>query len=251
MWVDGEHRTHPQPLNATGAASTVERRLESADGLLAGVVDRVELIGGRCRIVDYKTSLAKDEEGHARQIKLYAYLWFDRYGTWPDDGLVVYVLLRQEVPVMIDPVECTELANEARQEARMVLVHPPKPERLGNPGPACAFCEFRPWCRAFWPIQAMTRDDHARIEQAQAGFEAIVSTAQTTGTVVLAELEAIGRTVEIRLLLSQFPHLAGIKPGDRLRVLDARLLGVVGRPTADVTERTEIYRVLNNPREGR
>jgi RecB family exonuclease len=247
LWLDGQHRERSQPMSGSACRTgpAVERRLESRDSLLVGIVDRVEMIDGRRRIIDYKTSLSADEGAHARQIKLYAYLWFDHYDTWPDDGLLIYVLLRREIPVIIEPAECVSLADEVRQEALGLMRARVAPDRLASPGPVCIRCQFRPWCRPFWDAQAKPADEYTVVERARAGFAGVVSRTQAAGGVLLLELVAIGRIVELRLPISQFAHLTGVQAGDRLRVLDTRLTGVVGRPTADVTERTEIYRVLD------
>jgi len=252
VWLDDQQRAYHQESGIASRQPKVERRLESRDGLLVGILDRIDLRGDRCRIIDYKTSLTKVEEPHARQIKFYAYLWFDRYGTWPNEGLLVYPLLWEEVSVVIDPTECAELANEVRQEARLVSEEHSS-DRLGNPGSVCTHCEFKPWCRPFWRSQATPANDYTQIARAVIGFEAIVLSSQESAGVLLIELKAIGRVVEVRLSLSQFPHLTEIQRGDRVRVLDTRLIGAVGRPTADVTEQTEIYRVRTalSKQEGR
>ncbi len=245
IWLDVENHIHPQSRSQDRAKVLIEYRLESGDGLLAGIIDRVELTD-RCQILDYKTSLVTDEKRHAQQIKLYASLWFDRHGIWPDNGLLIYVLLRHEVPISIDPEECSELARRVREEARAIMRHPQNPEHLANPGPECRYCEFRPWCRPFWNNQSEPIDDYMFIKRAQAGFEAIITLFRATIDVTLVELETCGRTIELRFPKNQFPHLEGIRAGDRLRVLDTHLVGVVGRPTADITERTEIYKIQSN-----
>lgn len=90
VWLDNSNRGRlPAPDGAaTGKGPVVDRRPKSRDGLRVGVVERVESDGGRRHVVDYKTSLMVDEEAYALPIKLFAYMWFDRLGVWPDGGLL-------------------------------------------------------------------------------------------------------------------------------------------------------------------
>src|SRR5207245_2357221 len=95
------------PLEGTRTlAAVVECRVTSRDGLLAGVIDRVEQAGERTRIVDFKTITQLSDDavlGYVRQVKLYAALWHDAHGSWPGEARVVYPLLQQETVVAIDP----------------------------------------------------------------------------------------------------------------------------------------------------
>src|SRR5207244_3378525 len=104
-------------------------------------------------IIDYKTNLAPNPaqtERHLRQLRLYSFLWFDNYGYWPTEGLLVYVNLGREVVMAIDPAECIEIAEQAKKQAHALPLSSTPPESLANPGPSCVHCDYRPWCQPFW-----------------------------------------------------------------------------------------------------
>jgi len=226
----------------------VEHPVRSKDGALAGVIDRVDFVTGGPKIVDYKTTakLTDDEIAkHSRQIKFYAYLWRDESGEWPREGTLYYPVAGRECSFTIEPGECQAIADEARQEASSLdATFSKAPENLANPGEVCSWCDFRPWCEPFWRMQGALADDPAFFAGSMIGFEGSVLEVARSGDNLLLDVTLPNRTVELRVSLDQFPHLTGVKAGDRLRVLGAKLAGTPSRPGSQVSDRTEIYVVV-------
>lgn len=239
IWASRRDVTYSQAAVEDGTpTSGSEQPITSRDGLLHGKLDRAELTDNGWRIVDYKTSTTTGEERHERQIRFYAYLWFDRWGEWPAEGLLNYVLLRREIPVEIDPAECESLAAEARDWASVLATSVPL---SANPGEACSYCEFRPWCRPFWRWTCM---EGAQLDQrARLGLEGIIQDIRTEGNVAFIQLEGQHRAFVVRVPLERFPHIAHVGIHDHLRVLDTVLTGPYARSTAHIGDRTEIYQV--------
>lgn len=227
----------------------VERHVRSTDGILEGVLDRIDLVGGRPRIVDYKTTVKVTEEKiteHARQVKFYAYLWRDESGEWPREGVLQYPVAGREFSFPIEPEECCAIVDEARQEAASLdITFSNTPESLANPGDACVWCNFKPWCEPFWDMQRNLSSDSEFFDAARTGFEGnVLELKQSSGNLLL-EISVQNRTVELRVRLDEFPHLGSVKPGERLRVLETKLAGTAGRPSCQVGDRTEVYTVAN------
>lgn len=153
-----------------------------------------------------------------------------------------YVFLRREVPVSTDPDECLRLMEEASNWAENVAAGR---ALTANPGEACTYCEFRPWCSPFW--QWASADAGALNARARLGFEGVVRTLRSEAGVHLFELEGLHRSVIVRTPVDQFPQLAELQIGDHLRIVDAPVSGPYGRPTANLGDRTEIFFVVSHP----
>src|SRR5262249_4495576 len=116
-----------------------------------GIIDRVDETAAGDVIVDYKSAENYDDEHlerFQRQLLLYAYLWFDRYGRWPAHGVINFILLGQEIPVELSPQASERLAAEIRSAFNAAVSM--DPSKAGRPGQACGHCDYRPWCEPFW-----------------------------------------------------------------------------------------------------
>jgi len=222
----------------------VEIPVQSKDGLLTGRIDYEERLPNGCvRLIDYKSALRADlPERYERQLQLYALLWHETFGEWPEEALVVYPLTGMVHKVAVDPAICQKVGHEARQIAQK-LQEGFSAERLASPGTVCTVCEFRPWCRPFWMWQASHASHSLALEEAVHGFE---------GTILTLELKDYHwkvivkwREAEIRIVAPQerFPQLKNARPGMRIRALEMRLHGHRYRPQAIVTENSEIFLV--------
>jgi len=220
----------------------VEIPVQSEDGLLTGRVDYAErLPHGGIRLLDYKSALRDDlPERYERQLQMYALLWYETFGEWPTEALVVYPFTGTAHKVAIDPAICQQVGQEARLIAERLQegVHA---EQLASPGTVCTVCEFRPWCKPFWRWQAGHAAYSQALETAVYGFEGTIMTLEIKDQhwkVVVKWREA-----EIRIVAPQarFPHLEKAHPGMRVRVLDMRLYGQRYRPQARVNETSEIF----------
>lgn len=225
-------------------SSLVEHRMVSSDGLIEGIADRIDYRRGHYRITDYKTTQTPTEDDishHAQQIRLYAYLWFESTGHWAAEGVVSYPISVREHTFEIHPEECLALAEEVRMAAGSLINDAPSAEALANPGEACSRCDFRPWCEPFWKMQNSLAEASDLFERSSLGFEGLVHNVFTSADVMLLEVAALGRIVELRVQVKDFPHIGSITVGNMIRVLDASLLGTSSRPTCQVNDRTEIF----------
>ncbi len=222
----------------------VEVPVQSQDGLLTGRVDYAErLPNGGIRLLDYKSALRDDvPERYERQLQIYALLWYETFGEWPTEALVVYPFVGTVHTVSIDPATCLKVGQEARQTIRSTQ-EAFNAERLATPGTVCTVCEFRPWCRPFWRWQASHTSHSQALERAADGFEGAISTLEQKDT--YWKLIVKWRDAEISIVAPQerFPHLKDARPGMRIRALDMRLRGQRYRPQATISEHSEIFLV--------
>ena len=221
----------------------VEVPVQSQDGLLAGRVDYAERLHTGVRLLDYKSALRDDlPERYERQLQLYALMWYETFGEWPDEALVVYPFTGAMHRVSVDPETCQRIGDEARMLIKQLEEGLPA-EQLATPGEVCTVCEFRPWCKPFWMWQAKHPNLSVALQGAILGFE---------GEVITLELKDFywkvmvkWRDAEVRIVAPQerFPQLQRVRPGMHIRVLDMRLHGQRYRPQAIVTESSEIFLV--------
>ncbi len=179
-------------------------------------------------------------ERYERQLQIYALLWYETFGEWPTEALVIYPFTGTAHTVAVDPAICQQVGQEARLIAE-TLQEDVRAEQLASPGTVCTVCEFRPWCKPFWRWQAGHAVYSQALETAVYGFE---------GTIVTLDLKdhhwkvvVKWRETEIRIIAPQerFPHLEKARPGMRIRALDMRLHGQRYRPQAIVNENSEIF----------
>lgn len=220
----------------------VEIPVQSQDGFLAGRIDYAErLPGGGIRLLDYKSALRADlPERYERQLQIYALLWYETFGEWPAEALVVYPFTATEHKVPIDPEICQQIGQEARQIAKN-MQDGLSAEHLASPGTVCAVCEFRPWCKPFWRQQAGYAIYSQALENAGYGFEGTILTLEQKEN--YWKLIVKWRDAEIRIVAPQerFPHLKDAHPGMWIRALDMRLHGQRYRPQATISESSEIF----------
>lgn len=232
--VDQEHS-----LKGTSRVE-VEVPVKSRDGLFAGKVDRAEHGTEGTRLVDYKSALRDDLPGrYERQVQLYASMWRDTRGEYPTEATVVYPLVGTSHSVPVTPEICEQVAKEYSNIVASIEEQPAY--RLATPGDTCRICEFRPWCKPFWHWQARERSVPVALERARLGFEGIVEQIELVEhhwRLVVRWRDAL---VRIIAPAERFPQLGSVGKGSRLRVLEASLRGLRHRPTATITEYSEIF----------
>ena len=222
----------------------VEVPVASADGWLKGRIDRVERRGDRLRVIDYKSALRADlPERYERQVRVYAAMWEQTFGSWPTEAAIVYPLLGTEAVLALDPKECIELANGDSAVLRDVCTRG-APDDHAQPGDVCKACEFRPWCEPFWVAQigdAKTEADS--LERAYIGFEGPVIEVQEAAGFVRGSIRWRDRPINFVADPSRYPQLRSARPGMTLRFLEWRLKGQRHAPNAFATATAELFLV--------
>jgi len=242
------HRVFADRTAIRGNSSTrppaAEVEVGSSDNLIKGIIDRVERSSAGTVIIDFKTSTSEQSEvsdRYRRQVRIYAYLWFERFGYWPIGGIISYPLLRKEVPLEIVPEDCLQLADDFR--AALAEVIDRDPIVLGRPGEACRHCDFRPWCQPFWKKrEAVVNLDEALLE-ARVGLEGTVAAVTDSLTHRQISLFWNHRRVELSVDRERWEHIGDLEVGMRLRILDCHLRGDMSHPTCELSSRSEIWLV--------
>ncbi|MFN0152841.1 MAG: RecB family exonuclease [Gaiella sp.] len=144
-----------------------ELRVESADGLIAGRIDRAVPAPAGPVLQDYKSGAIfsiRQGEGqqeirpeYADQLRLYAALYYDSTGTWPSKlELVPLAGPPREIP--LSTTASLNLLDKARsllgavndELERGVNDWYAVEASLASPSPsACRFCAYRPACAAY------------------------------------------------------------------------------------------------------
>ena len=228
--------------------------VRSSDGLIRGRIDAAIPCNGGIVIRDYKsgeiteTSEKNDpqlKETYRIQLKMYAALYAESFGEWPD-ALEVMPLSGTVQEIAFEKEDCSNLLAEAKltlQQLNNKIVSNAKtvlPSLLANPSPGvCAYCQYRPACRAYqsttpgpgidgWPLDVI-------------------------GT--LADARQLGNSkMMLQVTTSNGPvSIPGLSPGDRHPILqDVQRKDVVGvfnikqaRPTAPYSESqfTTVYKM--------
>ncbi len=222
------------------ARAEVEVPVKSRDGLFAGKVDRAEHTPEGIHLLDYKSALRDDLPGrYERQVQLYASMWRDTRGEYPIAATVIYPLVGKSRPVSVNPQACEEVVREYKDLVSSIRERPAY--YLATPGDTCKICEFRPWCKPFWHWQAREKSAPAALERTYLGFEGV--TEQIDQVEHHWRLAVRWRDALVRIIapVERFPQLKAVDIGSRLRILETPLRGLRHRPTAVVTEYSEIY----------
>ena len=232
----------PQPDGFVTRSPVTEVEVESSDKLIKGIVDRVEHVESGTLIIDYKTSVAEQadiSERYRRQVCIYAYLWFERFGEWPIKAIVSYPLLRKDVEIEISADECVLLAQEFRTALSDVVGR--DPVELARPGEACRYCDYRPWCAPFWSKRQGLTDLNEALLEARVGIEGSVTALSGSTTHRQLSLSWKSMKIEVSVDLSKWNHVREIGIGTRLRILDSQLSGDMSHPTCELSNRSEIW----------
>lgn len=140
-----------------------EKRLESSSGKMAGRIDLVLASKESIAILDYKSGKIMDEndnikEEYAMQMKLYAALYYETTGKWPDK-LMLSGLDRTRHEILYSHEESLQLLHyfsNKLEEVNGEISSGIEPFELATPSPkACFYCNYRPSCKKYWE----SRDD--------------------------------------------------------------------------------------------
>lgn len=215
--------------------------VRSRDGLMAGRIDRVDQIANGTRLTDFKSALRDDlPERYERQIQLYAWMWHDKTGEWPVEGLLVYPFTGTVHEVPVDELHCDTTATES-----IALIHELQKEQLphqrARPGEVCQVCEYRPWCKAFWDWQSAEPSHRVALDKAYYGFEGQIVNLEKRDHYWKLGIQWRNYIIDIKAPAERFPQLKNAQFGDVIRALEMRLQGQLYAPRAIVSEYSELW----------
>lgn len=151
-----------QPAKPSGVKFYSEKWFESKDKLLAGKIDLIIETENETKIIDFKTgAIAEDvlddagevfsevKEEYKEQLKLYAYLYFENTGKFPNN-LSLVDLAKQEFTVSFSQSECSSIFDEAKKLLQSTNDSISKGTFAANPTEVnCKYCLYRPACSFF------------------------------------------------------------------------------------------------------
>jgi len=247
------------PLKRDGTGGTkglgFEVWVQSSDGLVGGFVDCA--LRDDCLVLrDYKSGAIyeKDDgnESNVRaeyviQIQMYAALYNDTFGLWPE-RLEIVPVRGEEAKVQVDKLRCSQLVQDAKAllaevNATVAALHDRGASDLSTlakpSAETCSPCGFRPQCQEYLAANADMQ------ERWPLDIVGTVSRIQTlgNGSVALALTDRRGTVHSVRGLTpgQRHPALTLIEPGSHVGVFNLQR----GYPAKDLREGpyTTVYRV--------
>lgn len=145
--------------------SASEMYFECADGNIKGIVDHIFVNNNAIELIDYKTGKIIDEytgqvkEDYKEQLKLYAYLYFEKFNGFPDK-LSIVGLNDSKYTINFNFDECLKLFNEAKE----LLEKTNQNIKEGKLKPSlskqnCIYCSCRPACFSYQASLKNCSDD--------------------------------------------------------------------------------------------
>jgi len=219
----------------------VEAPVESKDGVFKGRIDRIEHREDGAYLFDFKSALRDDLPGrYERQLQLYAYLFHETRGAWPNKAYVIYPLAVSTHEVIIEPNTCKNTAKEY-----LALLQQVEKEKqfykLALPGEVCQVCDYRPWCAPFWNWQNKEENPTAVLENAYWGAMGHIDSIKIIDFYVQLILNWRNAKIQVICPKERFPQLEKAKVGQTISLLEAKLKGLRHQPKAIITPRTELF----------
>lgn len=151
-----------QPAKPSDVKYYSEKWFESKDKLLAGKIDLIVEARNETEIIDFKTGAITEDvlddagevfsevkEEYKEQLKLYAYLYFENTGKFPN-SLSLVDLAKQKFTVNFSQSECQGIFEEAKILLQSTNESITKGRFIANPTEAnCKYCLYRPACSFF------------------------------------------------------------------------------------------------------
>ncbi|MCX2582725.1 PD-(D/E)XK nuclease family protein [Pedobacter sp. MR22-3] len=133
-----------------------EHWLESKDKTVGGFIDRIQEHGGQVEIIDFKTGKVAEQNlpgvlktDYVNQLRLYAYLYFEQNGRFPDQ-LSLVDMLGQKYDVKFSSQECIAIFAEAKNILDKINKGVEQGIYYANPREEnCGYCLYRPACAAY------------------------------------------------------------------------------------------------------
>lgn len=147
------------------ASILTEKWLEAKDSLIGGYADIIFNSNDYIKLSDFKSGKILLEEGEIKeeyedQLKLYAYLYKEVFGKYPDE-LSIIDLEKNEYQVTFTPQECEALANKSKEVLSEVNILIKKDERKSlakSDLDHCQNCLYRPACDFYWNLPLSETD---------------------------------------------------------------------------------------------
>jgi len=158
-------KAEPSAKRSTSWKVESEKWLQSKDSNIGGVADLILDNGQTATIADFKTGKITDRDDEIKteykdQLKLYAYLFAETYGHFPD-RLILIDMDRQEHEIQFTNQECISLADQARQLLKEVNARAENQDFAGLATPeeqGCSNCLQRPACTAHWSLSSVVQN---------------------------------------------------------------------------------------------
>jgi hypothetical protein len=237
---DGKRETHP------------EETLYSKDKLLFGQLDAFFLDQSGIDLVDYKSGAMTDgespKEDYVRQLYFYAYLLTENYDQYPRKITLIGRNLHA-VDLPLSRQQSDAIAQDMRDTLNRyndAISRAASPEAIAKPSVEnCKYCDAKAVCSSFWNVakdMELPERGHAVI-----GTQSSPITTSRRGVSWLTlDLEE-GSIQADRLTVSRFdadryPHIKD-QVGQRLMMLNIRLINSQSPAVAETTDRTIILRM--------
>jgi hypothetical protein len=190
-----------------------------------GKADLLVVSNEGCEILDFKTG--EQDEGHAFQMRVYAFLWSADQELNPNRRLAEHLVLRYgavdvEVPApsapQLDDLE-REMVERRAAAQRAVSKFPPEARpAAGN----CRFCAVRQLCGEYWDVAMQRQLAVGQVDLRFGDFQLMIKgrhgPASWDAFVEIARDVAAGAFAILRTKGDR-----EFQPGDRVRVLDAAI----------------------------
>jgi RecB family exonuclease len=158
-------KTELQKDKNTDTNILTEKWLEAQDSLIGGYADIIITRNGYTKLSDFKSGKILLEEGEIKeeyedQLKLYAYLYNEVYGKYPDE-LSIINLEKKEYTVAFTPQECEVLASKSRDALSEIksFIEMDELKALAKPDlNNCRSCLYRPACNFYWELPISETD---------------------------------------------------------------------------------------------
>jgi hypothetical protein len=214
--------------------SLYEKTFSSTDGLISGNVDRINITNDSLEIIDKKSCLVIDEEGHVKeeyrmQLVLYAGIVYETLNRMPtkliltdinnefqfldfsfDEVIEELKIARRWLVAINKKISNSKTAND--------LIELAQPSAI-----ACKYCKSRPACPAYWNARRTKVDEWP--EDVDLKVDSII-TLENGG--VLIRGVSLTSTKSIKIPPADIPRqpaIPQITKGCQIRLMDGRLQG--------------------------
>ena len=231
-----------------------EISVQTLDGLIKGRIDAVFPRHDGIVIRDYKSGKVTESAGegdrqlnenYQTQLKMYAALYAESFGKWPDT-LEVMQLSGLAKKVSFEKTDCLNLLVEAKatlQELNCKIMSNSQkalPGLLANPSPrVCTYCQYRPACEVYQSTIPGPGSDHWPLDV----IGTLVDIRKLRNSKMMLQVTTPTNLVSIPGISpgDRHPTLQDLQQGDEIGVFNLRRV----HPTAPYSETplTRVYKL--------